>query len=278
MRRQLSQEVNWPSGGRSLPINPGHKGPHVHRQGRRGPHGASVPTGGSFVPFPIEAIGKSVVDRFQDQVRAYPDRVAVKTPGRLVRYEELDREANRMARALLAAGTTGQPVAILMEKDATKVAAILGILKAGAFYVPLSASYPQARNEQILANSHAVVLLTDDANLETARRIAISTGGPAVLNVSAGEPWATQDRAGPGLEVSPDAHAYILYTSGSTGRPKGIVETHRNLLHNVRNATNDQLAIPETTRSSREFVRLQREPEERVRGPPQRGRSGPLRG
>ena len=225
-----------------IPIGPGGvpHGPHVHRPGRRGPHGAPVPAGDSFVPFPIEAIERSVVDRFEEQVRAHPDRVAVKTPGRTVRYGELDREANRMARAVLAAGAVGKPVAILMEKDAANVAAILGVLKAGACYVPLSTSYPRVRNEQILADSRAPVLLTDDANLEMARRVADSVGGPSVLDVSAGGLWSSGDKTGPGLSVSPDAYAYILYTSGSTGRPKGIVETHRNLLHNVRNATNDQ--------------------------------------
>ena len=244
MRRQLSQGVDWPSGGWSIPNDSGGvpHGRHAQRPGRRGPHGAPVPSGGSFVPFPIEAIGRSVGDRFEEQARAHPDRVAVKTPGRTVRYGELDREANRMARGVLAAGASGKPVAILMEKDAAKVAAILGVLKAGACYVPLSASYPRARNEQILADSRAPVLLTDDANLETARRVAGSAGGPAVLDVSAGGSWTSGEEAeaGLGLEVSPDAYAYVLYTSGSTGRPKGIVETHRNLLHNVRNATNDQ--------------------------------------
>ena len=242
MRRQLNQGMDWPSEGWSIPIGPGGAphGRHARRPGRRGAHGAPVPAGGAFVPFPIEAIGRSVGDRFEEQARAHPDRVAVKMPGRAVRYGELDREASRMARAVLAAGAAGKPVAILMEKDAAKVAAILGVLKAGACYVPLSASYPHARNEQILADSRAPLLLADGPNVELARLFAASAGGPTVLEVSADGSWSGGDGAGYGPAVSPDAHAYILYTSGSTGRPKGIVETHRNLLHNVRNATNDQ--------------------------------------
>ena len=251
MHRMLSIGMDRSSRGGPIPIGRergkvSHGSP-AHHPGRRGPHGAPVRAGDAFVPFPIEALGRSVGDRFEGQARAYPDRVAVKLPGRSVRYAELDRQASRIGRAVLSACPSGEPVAIFMEKDASNLAAILGVLKAGAPYVPLAVSHPRARIEQILADCRVPLLLTDKAHLEEARRIADLAGVPTVVDVTSPGVVSGGDESGPDLVVSPDAPAYIYYTSGSTGRPKGIVETHRNLLHNIRNATNDQCYSPDDT-------------------------------
>ncbi len=113
-------------------------------------------------------------------------------------------------------------------------AAILGSLKAGMTYVPLSQSHPRRRIASIIADSQARLLVTDAANRELARELA---GGEIKLIDSE----ALNDDPKPALhqvDVSPDALAYVLYTSGSTGEPKGIAQTHRNVLHHIRNYTN----------------------------------------
>jgi amino acid adenylation domain-containing protein len=211
------------------------------RNGRRGPHGASIRPTPGFVRFELDEIEQSIPGRFEKQVRAHGDRLAVKTRRHTLSYADLNRWANRVAHALLAAGGTAPtPVALLLEKDTPLVAAILGALKAGKIYVPLSPSYPAARNQLILDDAQAPWIITDGANLATARRLVGAS--TSILNLDALDPGL--DDSDPGLSIPPDAYAYILYTSGSTGRPKGTVEVHRNVLHNIRNFTNDHFVGP----------------------------------
>jgi amino acid adenylation domain-containing protein len=199
-------------------------------------HGGAVPPTLDFVPFPLEAIDQSIPERFEGLVAAHPESLAVKTGRCELTYEALNRLANRVARALLAVrGTAPEPVALFLEKDALLVAAILGTLKAGKIYVPLAPSYPIARNELILADSRAALIVTDGANLATARRLAGSDR--VMVNLDLLD--SSLDENNLALPIEPDAHAYIIYTSGTTGRPKGIVEIHRNILHNIRNYCND---------------------------------------
>jgi amino acid adenylation domain-containing protein len=203
---------------------------------RRAPYGAPIPPTSGFVPFPREDIERSIPERFEKQVAANHARLAIKSGRLALSYGALNQLANRVAHALLdACGPRSLPIALLLEKDAPYVAAILGILKAGKFYVPLDPSYPRARNQLILADAQAPVLITDDANLVTAYRL----GGDAttILNLDVLDPQL--DDSDPGLIIPPEAYAYILYTSDSTGRLKGIVETHRNVLHAIMNFTNN---------------------------------------
>jgi amino acid adenylation domain-containing protein len=114
------------------------------------------------------------------------------------------------------------------------IAAILGVLKAGKAYVPLDPAYPAERLAYILADSQASAVLTNDENMVLTKT---STNGTRQINIDA------IDHAG-SIEnlivpISPDALVYILYTSGSTGRPKGVMQNHRNVLHHIRNYTNN---------------------------------------
>ncbi len=200
---------------------------------RRGPHGASIRAVAGFVPFAKGEIEQSIPGRFEQQVKAHSQRIAVKSERYVVTYEALNQWANRVAHALIGAcGTVSEPIALLLDRDAPHVAAILGVLKAGKIYVPLAPSYPLARNQLILDDSQARWIVTDNANLRAGWELAGDTA--SILNVD-----ALEDESDPRLDIAPDAYAYILYTSGSTGRPKGIVDTHRNVLHNIMNFTND---------------------------------------
>jgi amino acid adenylation domain-containing protein len=202
----------------------------------RGPgRGASISPTAGFVPFERDQIEQSIPARFARQVERHGARVAVASRRFSPTYAELDRWANRVAHALIeACGTGSLPVALLLDRDAPHVAAILGVLKAGKMYVALAPSYPEARNRLILEDSGAPILVTDDANLAAARRLAGESA--SILNLDA--PGGHRDDSDPGLAIPPDAYAYLIYTSGSTGRPKGVAEIHRNVLHNIRNFTN----------------------------------------
>ena len=132
---------------------------------------------GTFVEFNKEEIEQSIADRFEEQVRRYPDRLAVKTEKEELTYEELNNAANRVARAILAQRGVGEePVALLFEHGAPMFAALLGVLKAGKFYVPLDPSYPRARVSYILQDSRADLIVTNHRNLSLAMMAGAERG------------------------------------------------------------------------------------------------------
>jgi len=191
---------------------------------------------GEFVPFPEEAIEQSIPCRFKAQVRQYPDRLAVKTRLGQVTYHQLNALANASARAILATRPwVAEPVAILLERGIPAIAAMLGVLKAGKFYVPLDPSQAPIQLAQMVQDAQVSLILTDSRNAPLAEELA--QPGIEIINV-AGLP---DDQGGenPDLALSPDSWAYIVYTSGSTGEPKGVALSHRNVLHKIRHHTND---------------------------------------
>ncbi|MGW2499227.1 amino acid adenylation domain-containing protein [Streptomyces pseudogriseolus] len=145
-----------------------------------------------------------------------PDAPAVLCGETELTYRRLDEEANRVARLLRAAGVgPGGLVALLTERAAWSVTAMLGVLKAGAAYVPVEPTYPPERVRRILDDSGAVVLLAG-REPEYAVPVPVLLGGEA----------AGLSGAPLGVPVAPDDLAYVIYTSGSTGTPKGIGVHH----------------------------------------------------
>src|SRR5262245_58494381 len=187
-----------------------------------------------FTPFPRAALEQSIGARFESQVRLAPERLAVKCGDAAWTYAELDAAANRVANTILTARGPGEePVALLLEQGTWLVAAILGALKAGKIYVPLDPTAPAAQLAPLLAEAGAALVLV---SADTRGRAAAAAGSVPLLDTSAlaGDPV----RAAPGARVPPEAGAYVYYTSGSTGRAKGVLDTHRNVLHNVMRYTN----------------------------------------
>ena len=190
---------------------------------------------GSFIEFRKEDVEQSIPARFEQQVRRYPDRLAIKTPCHILTYEALNQEANRMAHAMLALRSKDEkPIALLLEHDACLITVILAVLKTGKIYVPLDPSYPLARITSMLEDAQPGLIVTNTKHLAFARALAQQVCH--VLNID--ELDAHVDSENLGLSLSPDTLAYILYTSGSTGQPKGVFHNHRNVLHRVKNDTN----------------------------------------
>lgn len=190
---------------------------------------------GSFVEFRKEEVEQSIPSLFQKIVRKYPDRIAIKTANHALTYAELNATANRVARTILAQqGNESEPVGMLFEKDAPLIAAMLGVLKAGKFFVLLDPSFPKTRIEAVLEDSQANLVLTNRQNVSLAREV-IGNRCRLLEFQSVDGGISTEDLR---LPILPNALATIVYTSGSTGKPKGVVQNHRNILHRVMLRTN----------------------------------------
>jgi amino acid adenylation domain-containing protein len=166
----------------------------------------------------------SIQDSFAEQVRRTPDAPAV-SDGRIhLTYRELDALANRAAFRLRELGVDGEvAVGILMQRSIDLVVAILAVLKAGGYYLPLHEAFPSERMSWILAEAGDPVLLTDEAT----REYGLPETAGTVLTIQEALSGSESLESWSGR---PDLLAYLMYTSGSTGEPKGIGVPHRAVL------------------------------------------------
>ena len=188
-----------------------------------------------FVRFGKTELEQSIPERFAQQVTRHGERLAVKFGRDRLTYRQLDDLSNRLARAILGQrGSGSEPVALLVRQGLPLITAILGVLKAGKFYVPLDPSAPGAELRHQIDHCQPGLLIADGQSEAVAARCAAPSRSLLRLDRVDGSVSA-QD---PGMAVSPDAHAYVYYTSGSTGPAKGVVDSHRNVLHNIMRYTN----------------------------------------
>ncbi|MFB9394386.1 AMP-binding protein, partial [Streptomyces coeruleoprunus] len=174
-----------------------------------------------------------VPELFAGQVVRSPEAVAVVCDGERVSYAELEARANRIAGYLAGQGVGAESVVgLCLPRGVEMIAAILGVWKAGAGYLPLDPEQPADRIAFMLADSRAALTLTTEEILD---ELPAGRGRLVPLD----DPLtATQLAAvaptGPDVPPVPDAAlAYIIYTSGSTGRPKGVAVTHGALANYV---------------------------------------------
>jgi amino acid adenylation domain-containing protein len=190
---------------------------------------------GKFVEFPTEDVETSIPERFEKVVRAHPDHLAIKSPVDELTYDELNSAANRVAHALLDHDRSeAEPVALLYETGVPIIVAMLGVLKAGHFFVLLDPSLPKEKMAAVLAKSQARLVLSDARNLQMAREVA-GAGLKVVDYESLNRCTITANCK---LSVTPQMFSYVVYTSGSTGEPKGVIWSHQTLLHHVMILTN----------------------------------------
>ncbi|MBM7776028.1 amino acid adenylation domain-containing protein [Actinokineospora baliensis] len=173
---------------------------------------------------------------FLERAAARPDDVAV-LAARTLTYGDLDARSNQVDRWLRANGVTpGALVAVVMDKGWEQVVATLGVLKAGAAYVPVDAGVPAERLRTLLELSGAAAVLTQSA---VERQIRWPEG---TVRLSVDLDSAESTEPLPATAVAPRDLAYVIFTSGSTGTPKGVMIEHAAALNTIHDV-NDRFGI-----------------------------------
>jgi amino acid adenylation domain-containing protein len=180
------------------------------------------------------------IDRlFAAQAAANPGATAVAGGERSLTYGELEAAANRLAHYLIGRGIGPESlVGVLLPRSPELVVTILGVLKAGAAYVPLDPAYPPDRLRVMWQDACAGRAPGSGALLLGSAALAgCFPPGSGLLDAAAGpeaEEIAAQSAAAPSPRALPDNLAYLIFTSGSTGRPKGVAVPHRGLVNTIR--------------------------------------------
>ncbi|MGW1957742.1 amino acid adenylation domain-containing protein [Streptomyces sp. NPDC001920] len=172
--------------------------------------------------------GEGIVDRLDARFLATPRAVAVDTGRTTLTYAELDTASATLAARLRAEGVRpGDLVGLITEPGADTVVGVVGILRAGAGWVPLDATHPEARLRDQARRTELRVTVCQPST----RGAAAALDGVTPVMVTAGDqPCATPPPSEP-QPADPDAIAYVIFTSGSTGRPKAVPITHRSMLN-----------------------------------------------
>ncbi|MFE5924210.1 condensation domain-containing protein, partial [Streptomyces sp. NPDC056468] len=163
----------------------------------------------------VEVAGPGTLhERFEEQATATPDACALRFNEQQLTYGKLNARANQVAHGLIARGVGPESVvAVALNRSTDMVAALLGVLKAGAAYLPIDLGYPAERRQYMLDNARAAHVI-DDTTLA------------GLLD--------QQPDHDPRITTDPACAAYVIYTSGSTGRPKGVIIPHEGIVNRLQ--------------------------------------------
>ncbi|MDB5327857.1 MAG: non-ribosomal peptide synthetase [Phycisphaerales bacterium] len=176
---------------------------------------------------PVLATGGTVLDLWDEQVRNGPSAIAIQFGEQLLTYAEFDARAGALAGELLRRGVAAEDrVGLYLGRSIDTLAALLGVLKAGAAYVPLDPMYPAERLATIIEDGGVKLILTESARADQAL-----LAGRNVLEMD--REWPTEPTQSLPT-IRPEHLAYVLFTSGSTGRPKGVAVPHGPAWHLAR--------------------------------------------
>ncbi|HKV37637.1 MAG TPA: amino acid adenylation domain-containing protein [Blastocatellia bacterium] len=174
----------------------------------------------NFDPTPVPRV--LLHNLIADQARKHPQKAAILTEAESISYEELDRRADHLSVELRKRGARRNAlVAVIMEKGWEQIAAVLGVLKSGAAYLPIDPGLPRERIWRLLGHGEVNIALTQSWIGE---RMEWPSGTQCLaVDLEPAAPVKYQREACP---QDPDDLAYVIYTSGSTGLPKGVMITH----------------------------------------------------
>jgi len=194
----------------------------------------------------------TVNELFEAQVNRTPSNIAVVFGDETISYSELNIKANSIAEMLRKNGVASNvSVGVMMERSIDLIAALIGVIKAGGFYVPIDPDYPQERIEYIMNNSGSNILLT-----QYSLKNKIEFSGKKLLI----EECSFNNKNNLEVKNRADDLIYTIYTSGSTGNPKGVMLTHKNITNFIYGVQNkiqfnkDEVILGITTVSFDIFV------------------------
>ncbi|MFF2026830.1 amino acid adenylation domain-containing protein [Streptomyces sp. NPDC058171] len=185
----------------------------------------------------------TVAGLFEAQVARTPDRTALTFGDVELSYAELDARANRLARYLIGRGVGPESVVtVVFERSVDLVVGLLGVIKAGAAYLPIDPNYPADRIAYVIADSGAVCVLTGASMRERLHEFEVGVEGrndvpvvllddPAVIEELAGFADGAPSDSERTADLRPEHPMWVIYTSGSTGRPKGVLVEHRAIVN-----------------------------------------------
>lgn len=167
----------------------------------------------------------------EQQAERTPEAIAIIHQGQSLSYQALNQRANQLARYLVEQGAKAEGlVGISVVRSPEMIVAFLGVLKAGAAYVPIDPNYPESRRQYILSDANVEILLTQTELLDQ-----LSIEQQQVDRVLCLDRMTVELSAYPSdnlsVQVSPEQLAYVIYTSGSTGNPKGVMAHHWGLVN-----------------------------------------------
>jgi amino acid adenylation domain-containing protein len=173
---------------------------------------------------------KDIPDLFETWATRAPEKIALAFGDERVTYDELNRRANQLAHYLQTYGAGAETrIGICIERSVEMIVAVLGVLKAGATYVPLDPSYPEQRLLFMLDDAEVQLVLSVTGSQE---KLPVHQA-PVILLDSDWPLIAEQSEQNPERKITPEHLAYISYTSGSTGIPKGVAVPHRGVVRLV---------------------------------------------
>ncbi len=164
----------------------------------------------------------------EEQVKRTPDALAVQYNQTQLSYTELNQRANQLAHWLLKQGVKPNTlVGISMNRNTDMLVALMGILKAGAAYLPLDPSFPTQRIAYMMEDADVSILITEEELIG----VLPVTESTIICMDRDREHWLQESTETPVINHSPTDLAYIIYTSGSTGKPKGVEVCHQNVVN-----------------------------------------------
>jgi amino acid adenylation domain-containing protein len=175
---------------------------------------------------------RCVHELFREQAARHPAAIAALIGDDAVTYGELDTRSNQLAHRLLAMGCGHGVVGLAVERSLEMLVSVVGILKAGAAYLPIDRSHPREPVARLLSDADACTVVTDETYAAS-----ISATLPVLTIDRSWHNIASEPRTPPHVVVRPDDLAYVSFTSGSTGAPKGVAVPHRAIVRLVRGQT-----------------------------------------
>ncbi len=181
---------------------------------------------------PLSLPTETIIDIFHQQVNRYPDHLALKDESHSYTYQQLDKVSDNVASVLLFDGLPQGAVGLYSDRSSQALATMMGIIKAGSFYVPLNDTYPQERLKNIIIDSGMQRLVTTQNLLKDVEGL-VPEVRIYLMEDLLDTNLSTVNCQLSTLNSQPSSPAYMIYTSGTTGKPKGVIVPHSSVVSMV---------------------------------------------